>query len=633
MNHTENYKKYAYRSILIMMLGVVFFILFGSRLISQNVYASYDSKKIYAGGDILLFEKVWEDDQEKDRPNSISFKATLVKTIGQDEEIEIELTKDNNWQYKIESNNENNYKGYKLNTIKELKVDGYEYIGEDISFYVDKTDPDKEKEVAYIKLRNKKIQTFGNLTVSKDVNGNKGDINKDFHFTVKLSDSSINGIYGDMTFKDGIATFTLKDNESITATSLPTGISYKVIEQEANQDGYITTSTGTTGEIQKNAISKAEFINTKNEYGSLTVSKDVNGNKGDTNKDFHFTVTLRDTSINGTYGDMTFKDGVATFTLKDNESLTATSLPTGITYKVIEQEANQDGYITTSTGTTGKIEKDVTSKAEFINTKNEYGSLTVSKDVNGNKGDTNKDFHFTVTLSDTSINGTYGDMTFKDGVATFTLKDNESLTATSLPTGISYKVIEQEANQDGYITTSTGTTGEIQKNATSKAEFINTKNEYGSLTVLKDVNGNKGDTNKDFHFTVTLSDTSINGTYGDMTFKDGVATFTLKDNESLTATSLPTGITYKVIEQEANQDGYVTTSTNDKGYILNNQNIKVYFINTKEVKPQSSNQTPPENDHQSQPQTGDDSALMVYMSLGIMSGLSALGLILLKKKA
>ena len=39
MNHTENYKKYAYRSILIMMLGVVFFILFGSRLISQNVYA------------------------------------------------------------------------------------------------------------------------------------------------------------------------------------------------------------------------------------------------------------------------------------------------------------------------------------------------------------------------------------------------------------------------------------------------------------------------------------------------------------------------------------------------------------------------------------------------------------------
>ena len=118
-----------------------------------------------------------------------------------------------------------------------------------------------------------------------------------------------------------------------------------------------------------------------------------------------------------------------------------------------------------------------------------------------------------------------------------------------------------------------------------------------------------------------------------MTFKDGIATFTLKDNESLTATSLPTGISYKVIEQEANQDGYITTSINEEGYILNNQNIKVDFVNTKEVEPQSSNQTPPENNHQSQPQTGDDSALMVYMSLGLMSGLSALGLILLKKKA
>ena len=543
MNHTENYKKYAYRSILIMMLGVVFFILFGSRLISQNVYAEgniatsyYNAPETYV--DIVEFEKTWIDDSEEDRPESITIEATFKQQLANTNSVTnkkefytedinkiIQLTKANDWKNTLTFNSDDSIVGYVKGSIKEINgVPGYKYNGE-------------------------------NVTVSYNSDNKK------------------------------IISITLANKKLPTAT------------------------------------------------GNLIVSKDVNGNKGDTNKDFHFTVTLSDKSINGTFGDMTFKDGVATFTLKDNESLTATSLPTGITYKVIEQEANQDGYITTSTGTTGEIEKDATSKAEFINTKNEYGSLTVSKDVNGNKGDTNKDFHFTVTLSDTSINGTFGDMTFKDGVATFTLKDNESLTATSLPTGITYKVIEQEANQDGYITTSTGTTGEIEKDATSKAEFINTKNEYGSLTVSKDVNGNKGDTNKDFHFTVTLSDTSINGTFGDMTFKDGIATFILKDNESLTATSLPTGITYKVIEQEANQDGYVTTSTNDKGYILNNQNIKVDFVNTKEVEPQSSNQTPLKNDRQSQPQTDDDSALMVYMSLGIMSGLSALGLILLKKKA
>lgn len=62
MNHTENYKKYAYRSILIMMLGVVFFILFGSRLISQNVYAEgkiatsyYNAPETYV--DIVEFEE------------------------------------------------------------------------------------------------------------------------------------------------------------------------------------------------------------------------------------------------------------------------------------------------------------------------------------------------------------------------------------------------------------------------------------------------------------------------------------------------------------------------------------------------------------------------------------------------
>ena len=375
MNHTENYKKYAYRSILIMMLGVVFFILFGSRLISQNVYAEggyYNAPKSYV--DIVEFEKTWVDDSEEDRPESITIEATFKQQFANTNSVTnrkefytkdinkiIQLTKANNWKEKIKFTDAH-IVGYVDSSIKEIKgADGYIYDGEDI-FY------DQEKDTIYIKLRNKKLPT-GNLTVSKDVNGNKGDTSKDFHFTVTLSDSSINGTYGDMTFKDGVATFTLKDNESLTATSLPTGITYKVIEQEANQDGYITTSTGTTGEIQKNVTSKAEFINTKNEYGSLTVSKDVNGNKGDTNKDFHFTVTLSDSSINGTYGDMTFKNGVATFTLKDNESLTATSLPTGITYKVTEQEANQDGYVTTSTNDKGYILNNQNIKVDFVNTK------------------------------------------------------------------------------------------------------------------------------------------------------------------------------------------------------------------------------------------------------------------------
>ena len=125
---------------------------------------------------------------------------------------------------------------------------------------------------------------------------------------------------------------------------------------------------------------EANFTNTKEddpepgpdpkpETGSLTVSKTVAGNDGDTSKAFHFTVTLSNTSLSGTYGGMTFKNGVATFTLKHGESKTASGLPVDITYTVVEQEADQDGYTTTATGAGGTITKDVTAEVNFTNTK------------------------------------------------------------------------------------------------------------------------------------------------------------------------------------------------------------------------------------------------------------------------
>ncbi len=109
----------------------------------------------------------------------------------------------------------------------------------------------------------------------------------------------------------------------------------------------------------------------------------------------------------------------------------------------------------------------------------ETGSLTVSKVVAGDAGDTNKDFSFTVKLGDDTITGNYGDMTFTDGTATFTLKHNEQKTAAGLPAGISYEVTEREADQDGYTTTATGAIGSIVKDQTSTAAFTNTKNSSG----------------------------------------------------------------------------------------------------------------------------------------------------------
>jgi len=112
------------------------------------------------------------------------------------------------------------------------------------------------------------------------------------------------------------------------------------------------------------------------------------------------------------------------------------------------------------------------------------GSLTVSKTVTGDLGDKTKDFTFKVTLAESVSDGTYGDLTFTDGVATFTLKHGESKTATGLPAGVHYKV--EESDNVGYTVTYTGETGTIKANETATAAFTNDKSsDYTSVKVKK----------------------------------------------------------------------------------------------------------------------------------------------------
>ena len=225
-------------------------------------------------------------------------------------------------------------------------------------------------------------------------------------------------------------------------------------------------------------------------FGNLTVSKTVTGDAGDPTENFTFTVTLSDTSITGTCGDMNFVNGVAEFTLKHGESMTAENLPANIAYEVSEAEANADGYTTTTVNASGTIIGEETVTAAFTNTKEEVppapesktGNLTVSKTVSGNAGSITKDFSFTVTLDNTSINGTYGEMVFSNGVATFTLRHNESKTGTNLPEGVKYTVVESDI--DGYRVTVNGiagttTSGSIEADETTAVVFNNYK-ESGS---------------------------------------------------------------------------------------------------------------------------------------------------------
>ncbi|MGI6070138.1 MAG: DUF7601 domain-containing protein [Blautia sp.] len=326
-------------------------------------------------------------------------------------------------------------------------------------------------------------------------------------------------------------------------------------------------------------------------YGKLSVSKTVAGDMGDKTKAFAFKVSLNNSSINGTYGDMTFADGTAAFFLKHGESLIATGLPADTAYVVTEEEANQDGYTTVSTKDQGIIETGKTAEVIFTNTKDSKppadrtGSLTVSKLVTGNAGGQSESFHFTVIMDDSSIHGNYGDMTFDKGIASFTLKHGESKTASGLLAGTSYEVTEKEAGENGYSTTAVDDTGTIKENQTAEAVFTNTKNSKpdpgtGNLTISKIVTGTDGNTAKAFTFTVTLNDTSIQGTFGDIPFKKGVATFPLKHGESRTAAGLPAGLRYTV--KESGNEGYTVTASGDTGTIVDGKTAISAFKNHKD---------------------------------------------------
>nr|WP_303008891.1 DUF5979 domain-containing protein [uncultured Anaerostipes sp.] len=437
--------------------------------------------------------KVWDDGDDVDsRPSEITFTATLLRggTYGSwNQEIDFEmvpatitLRAENNWTYRTKE-----YWGYILDSAEETTpVPGYRYAGEYIP----------PNTCGVVELTNKKDETppvpkSGNLTVSKKVEGNAGDKNKEFTFTVTLDDTSVNGTYDDMKFVNGVAIFTLKHGESVTAKDLPANIGYKVVESD--NEGYTVEKSGDAGTIPESGTATAPFKNIKNEAspvpksGNLTVSKKVEGNAGDKNKEFTFTVTLDDTSVNGTYDDMKFVNGVAIFTLKHGESVTAKDLPANIGYKVVESD--NEGYTVEKSGDAGTIPESGTATAPFKNIKNEAspvpksGNLTVSKKVEGNAGDKNKEFTFTVTLDDTSVNGTYDDMKFVNGVAIFTLKHGESVTAKDLPANIGYKVVESD--NEGYTVKKSGDTGSIPEGETAVSRFINNKDRSTDDSVHK----------------------------------------------------------------------------------------------------------------------------------------------------
>lgn len=449
---------------------------------------------------------------------------------------------------------------------------------------------DETKTAVFSNVR----ETYGDLVISKTISGNDISIYKDFKFTLTLDDSSINGAYGGVTFKNGVAEFTLKGGQSKTVEDLPNGVSYTVTEDDYyTEEGYVPTTDGVegsrtsagtiVGNITKDAVFRSDFVNTRNTYGDLVITKVVAGNAAEADKEFNFTVKLGDKTVNETYGDMTFTNGVAKFTLKDGETKTAAGLPNGMWYEVAEDSYSTEGYTTQYTGNSkGSIVGNSTAELTVTNTRNDYGTLTIMKQLSGNDTDPNKLFDFTVTLSDKTISGQRGDAYFTKGVATLSIRGGGSKVIKDLPGGTEYTVQEADYSADGYeLTAAENAEGTISMDAPAAAVFTNTRNTYGGIKVSKSLEGDSVEADRYFKFTVTLDDTSINGRYGEMYFTNGKAVFALKGGQEREATDLPNGIGYTVEESDYANEGYITkyTGQNETGTVIGNSTIEVNVLN------------------------------------------------------
>lgn len=385
----------------------------------------------------------------------------------------------------------------------------------------------------------------GRLTLSKTVTAAEGITapNKAFTFKVLLYQADgttplagtfafagrpggTNGTYVSGQIKSG-DTIALKASGSVTVT-LPTGTHYEVQELDSkgelmtSEDGFAVADKanpqkGTVGQATQVGFTNVYSVESTKVENAFKVQKKISGRNWTTSDVFTMTLAAQGEAPMPKGA----KDGVATIALKKdvqvgNFGTIEYAKPGTYTYVIAEQAGDETALtfskatyratVTVTDNGAGKLSAKTeiaqltddagdaagrtVEAAVFTNTA-KTGSLTVKKTVVG--GDSQREFGFTVTLTDGDgepVSGTFGKgehaVTFTDGKATFTLKDGEEKTIAGLPVGARYTVTEDAA--EGYTTTVNGADGSKAEGAvTEDGATVAFTNTYGTATEGRDV--------------------------------------------------------------------------------------------------------------------------------------------------
>mgnify|MGYP000100832022 CR=1 FL=1 len=356
-------------------------------------------------------------------------------------------------------------------------VDGKQVL---VAQHSDLTDKDQTVEVP--------DETVGKLKVTKTIqNGNK---NKAFKFTITLKGSRIKDsmMLSGVTFTNGVGTISLKHGESKLIEDIPSGTTYRVVEEQSGLYRPIMT-TGDAGTIEDGKTAEASFVNIhlkEEEPGedevNLTVSKKVLPEDAGAGEKFQFTAVFEHLRANWNYGlsdETEFQsdaDGKATvtFTLGKGENVTFLHLPAGCTYRFTEAagaytssyavtdaaglqkiatasgaNTEEDQEISTATETADKGEK-VT--VTFTNEFQMSQDLTLTKktvNADGSAYNAKESFSFTVKFTglpaNAVISSTAGDVTADasgNAAKNISLKNGGQVIFHELPVGSKYQITE-----------------------------------------------------------------------------------------------------------------------------------------------------------------------------------------------
>ena len=483
---------------------------------------------------------IWEDSETLMDGYSGDFTENNVGTLFEEETLN-EFTPDESYMAKKEIEGKNVYTW--LDSEKAYKVtdngDGtYTKIITKLSFTITNTKEGTQspEEAGYGSL------TINKVVKDKDNNElTENDDNTNFTFTITLTAGSANSkliegtkIFGNMVFKNGVATVSLKAGGSVIISDIPVGVSYNVTENSVS--GYETSYESATGTISKNVESVVNITNKKiktqtpDDSGSsteepedpsqkhvdITLKKAVTGNY-ENDDSYNFEITLTNLTANKTYKIEKIAGGTATtqeesFTsddvgsanvsvsLKKDEYAILKDIPVGAKYKVFEYAGDYiSSYSITDSKSLGKIEstanlntkqnKALSTATEtadegeevtitYTNKKELTQNLKIAKEVTG-ENDTNT-YTFEIAFSNmpegTSFNSTVGKITAdQEGEALLTiyLVGGEDAEFYNVPVGTKYQVTELASTAiASYTITDSNGTNKIARasNANSKSK-------------------------------------------------------------------------------------------------------------------------------------------------------------------